>query len=109
MSATPHHVPASRSRFSGAVDILLLQEVAGTNPLEDGDRKRFITGTLNTATGKRKLHNPCSARKMQLILLGGNRREDRTSERSERAGGSEEIPLRFTFKTNQKEKKKNEK
>ncbi|KAG0443423.1 hypothetical protein HPB47_014935 [Ixodes persulcatus] len=32
------HVPAARSRFTVADDILLLQEVAATNPFEDHDR-----------------------------------------------------------------------
>lgn len=79
------HVPAARSRFTVADDILLLQEVAATNPFEDHDRWRAITEMVNRTTEKnftaRAVRERCD------LLLGHFRREDRTNLRK---SGTEE-------------------
>lgn len=73
------NVPAVRSRFVVADDILLLQEVAATNPFEDHDRWRAVTEMVNKATGKnftaRAIRERCD------LLLGHFRREDRANLR----------------------------
>ncbi|KAM7284757.1 uncharacterized protein LOC121837148 [Ixodes scapularis] len=79
------NVPAVRSRFVVADDILLLQEVAATNPFEDHDRWRAVTEMVNKATGKnftaRAIRERCD------LLLGHFRREDRANLRK---SGTEE-------------------